>query len=91
MNQIRFILIALLLIVLINLFELLVHKIHRKSSITECLIIIFCLMPIYQHQIDYIDLACLNGNATDFILILLVGITSLITIILILGKGDTNV
>lgn len=90
MNQIRFVLLTLLCIVLINIYEIFVNKVYRKSSVNECLIIILCLVNIYLHEIDYIDLACLNGNAMDFVLIIVVGIASLVSIILTLQKGNTK-
>lgn len=40
------------------------------------------------YEIIYIDKACLTGNPLDFVLILLVGISCVITIIVTLQKGN---
>ena len=84
----RIVLVALLGFVLFNLYRVLTHKPKVKGLVVECLLIILALIPIYIYELDYIDKACLTGNPLDFYLILIVGISCLITIIVTLQKGD---
>lgn len=84
----RLVLVALLGFVLFNLYRVLTHKPKVKGLVVECLLIILALIPIYIYELDYIDKACLTGNPLDFYLILIVGISCLITIIVTLQKGD---
>lgn len=84
----RLVLVALLGFVLFNLYRVLTHKPKVKGLVVECLLIILALIPIYIYELDYIDKACLTGNPLDFVLILLVGISCVITIIVTLQKGD---
>lgn len=84
----RLVLVALLGFVLFNLYRVLTHKPKVKGLVVECLLIILALIPIYMYEIVYIDKACLTGNPLDFVLILLVGISCVITIIVTLQKGD---
>ena len=84
----RIVLVALLSFLLFNLYRVLTHKPKVKGLVVECLLIILALIPIYIYELDYIDKACLTGNPLDFYLILIVGISCLITIIVTLQKGD---
>ena len=84
----RLVLVALLSFVLFNLYRVLTHKPKVKGLVVECLLIILALIPIYIYELDYIDKACLTGNPLDFYLILIVGISCVITIIVTLQKGD---
>lgn len=84
----RLVLVVLLGFVLFNLYRVLTHKSKVKDLVVECLLIILALIPIYIYELDYIDKACLTGNPLDFYLILLVGISCLITIIVTLQKGE---
>lgn len=88
MILVRLILVVLLGFVLFNLYRVLTHKPKVNGLVVECLLIILALIPIYIYEIDYIDKACLTGNPLDFALILLVGISCLITIIVTLQKGE---
>ena len=88
MILVRLVLVALLGFVLFNLYRVLTHKPKVKGLVIECLLIILALIPIYIYEIDYIDKACLAGNPLDFYLILIVGISCLITIIVTLQKGN---
>ena len=88
MILVRLILVVLLGFVLFNLYRVLTHKPKVKGLVVEYLLIILALIPIYIYEIDYIDKACLTGNPLDFALILLVGISCLITIIVTLQKGE---
>lgn len=84
----RLVLVALLGFVLFNLYRVLTHKPRVKGLVVECLLIILALIPIYIYELDYIDKACLTDNPLDFYLILIVGISCLITIIVTLQKGN---
>lgn len=84
----RLVLVVLLGFVLFNLYRVLTHKSKVKDLVVECLLIILALIPIYIYELDYIDKACLTGNPLDFYLILIVGISCLITIIVTLQKGE---
>lgn len=86
MLPIRMILFGLLFIVLINLYDLLAKKVKRNGLVVECLVIVLMLVPIYLHEIDYLELSGKNGNPLDFMLLLSVGITCIITIIVSLNK-----
>ena len=84
----RLVLVALLGFVLFNLYRVLTHKPKVKGLVAECLLIILALIPIYMYENVYIDKACLTGNPLDFYLILIVGISCVITIIVTLQKGE---
>lgn len=84
----RLVLVALLSFVLFNLYRVLTHKPKVKGLVVECLLIILALIPINIYRVDYLNKACLTGNPLDFVLILLVGISCVITIIVTLQKGD---
>ena len=88
MILVRLVLVALLGFVLFNLYRVLTHKPKVKGLVVECLLIILALIPIHIYEIDYVDKAYLTGNPLDFYLILIVGISCLITIIVTLQKGN---
>lgn len=86
MLPIRMISFGLLFNVLISLYDLLAKKVKRNGLVIECLVIVLMLVSIYLHEIDYLDISGKNDNPWDFILLLTVGITCIITIIVSLNK-----